>query len=235
MLQDFITGEPIDLVETRRKEKAEPYFQSIPLKERLKVKYVISDIYKPYIDFTKQFFPNAVNIIDSFHIMQAINHEFLKYIRKVIRNLHERDVLAREQRELEFHRKIEFRHSKDYLLLKRYYGMLLKNGKDIKIHSQPRFNKVLNRMMTTFDYFDWMFRLDSKLESMRALKEEYVSFNGKYAGNPSEARKALPDIIDKYRKCPYPMYHRIADMLETHSEEIINSFISKIIYYAITL
>ena len=225
VLQDFVTGEPIDLVETRRKEKAEPYFQKIPLKERQKVKYVISDMYKPYIDFTRQFFPNAVNIVDSFHVMQAINHEFLKYIRQVIRTLHERDELVHERRELEFHRKIEFRHSKDYLLLKKYYGMLLKNGKDLKVYSQPRFNKTLNRMMTTFDYFDWMYRIDPKLEHLKDLKEVYVSFNTRYAGKPSEARKALPELITKYRECPYAMYHRIADMLENHSEEIINSFI----------
>lgn len=225
VLQDFVTGESIDLVETRRKEKAEPYFLSIPLKERQKVKYIISDMYKPYMDFTRQFFPNAVNVVDAFHVIQAINHEFLKYIRHVIRSLHKKDVLEHERRELEFHRKIEFRHSKDYLLMKRYYGLLLKNSKDIKIYTQPRYNKYLNRMMNTFDYFDWMFHIDPKLEHLRNLKEIYISFNSKYTGNPSGARKALPEVIKKYRDCPYEMFHIIADMLETHSDQIINSFI----------
>ena len=48
VIQDFLTGESIDLVETRRKIKTESYFLSIPLKERQRVKYVISDMYKQY-------------------------------------------------------------------------------------------------------------------------------------------------------------------------------------------
>ena len=60
VVQDFVTGEAIDLVETRRKIKTEAYFLDIPLKERQRVKYVISDMYKQYLDYTKLYFSNAV-------------------------------------------------------------------------------------------------------------------------------------------------------------------------------
>lgn len=225
VIQDFVTGEAIDLVETRRKIKTESYFLGIPLKERQQVKYVISDMYKPYLEYTRLYFPNAVNIVDAFHVIQTINFEFLKYIRKLIKSIDEKDRDEHQRRIEEFHRKIDFKHSKDYLLLKKYHGMLLKNARSLKIYSQPRFNKVLNRMMTTYDYFEWMYKIDPNLENLRSLKEDYIAFNDKYAGNPNGAKNALPKLIEKYMTCPYPMYHSIADKLEENFDAIINSFI----------
>lgn len=225
VIQDFVTGEAIDLVETRRKIKTEPYFLDIPLKERQRVKYVISDMYKQYLDYTKLYFPNAVNIIDAFHVLQAINFEFLKYIRKLIRTIDEKDQLEHQRRVEEFHREIDFKHSKDYLLLKKYNWMLLKNARDLKIRTQPLLDKTLNRLMTTYDYFEWMFKIDPDLEHLRDLKELYVDFNTKYAGNPNGAKKVFPQLIARYKASPYAMYHKIASMLEENSDAIINSFI----------
>ena len=225
VIQDFVTGEAIDLVETRRKIKTEPYFLDIPLKERQRVKYVISDMYKQYLDYTKLYFPNAVNIIDAFHVLQAINFEFLKYIRRLIRTIDEKDQAEHQRRVEEFHREIDFKHSKDYLLLKKYYWMLLKNAKDLKVYTQPRLDKTLNRLMTTYDYFEWMFKIDPDLDHLRDLKELYVDFNMKYAGNPNGAKKVLPQVIARYKASPYPMYHKIAGMLEENFDAIINSFI----------
>lgn len=225
VIQDFLTGESVDLVETRRKIKTESYFLSIPLKERQRVKYVISDMYKPYLEYTKLYFPNAVNIVDAFHVIQMINFQFLKYIRKLIRSIDEKDHAEHRKREEEFHRELDFKHSKDYMLLKKYHGMLLKNGRDLKVYTQPKYNKILGRMMTTYDYLEWMYNIDPDLEHLRALKEVYIAFNIKYAGDPKGAKKALSQVIEKYRACKYSMYHDIADMLEENTDAIVNSFI----------
>ena len=116
-------------------------------------------------------------------------------------------------------------NAKKKLLLKKYHGLLLKNGRDLKIYTQPRYNKLLGRMMTTYDYFEWMYRIDPHLEHLRDLKEVYIAFNAKYAGDPKGAKKSLPQVIARYRTCEYAMYHRIADMLEENFDAIINSFI----------
>ena len=152
VIQDFLTGESIDLVETRRKIKTESYFLNIPLKERQRVKYVISDMYKQYLEYCKLYFPNAVSVIDAFHVIQTINFEFLKYIRKVIKTIDEKDRIEHQRRIEEFHRDVDFKHSKDYLLLKKYHGLLLKNGRDLKIYTQPRYNKLLGRMLLQNKY-----------------------------------------------------------------------------------
>lgn len=49
VIQDFHTGDPIDLLRSRRSNVTEPYFTSIPTEERFAVKYLISDMYNPYI------------------------------------------------------------------------------------------------------------------------------------------------------------------------------------------
>ncbi|MFR2290762.1 MAG: transposase [Mediterraneibacter faecis] len=47
----------------------EPYFTSIPTEERFAVKYLISDMYNPYISYVEKYFPNAVSVVDSCHSM----------------------------------------------------------------------------------------------------------------------------------------------------------------------
>lgn len=66
VIQDFHTGDPIDLLRSRRASVTEPYFASIPKEERYAVKYLISDMYNQYISYVDKYFPNAVAVVDSF-------------------------------------------------------------------------------------------------------------------------------------------------------------------------
>ena len=79
VIQDFYTGNPIDLLSSRKTNDTEPYFMSIPLEERAKVKYLISDMYNPYINWVNRYFPNAVSVVDSFHVIQWIIHKLDLY------------------------------------------------------------------------------------------------------------------------------------------------------------
>ena len=225
IIQDFETGEPLDMIPSRREEVTEPYFAGMSFKERSRVRYIISDMYRPYLAYIDKYFPNAVSVIDAFHVIQLINRSFLNYIRKVIRKLDQRDRDIHEKREQEFGRLLPFTHSRDYLILKKYNWMLLKNRSDLKIYPQPRFNKQFGRMMNTFDYINWIYSMDPAFEEMFNLKELYVSFNRKYAGMPKEARHALRDIIKIYRNSQYKMFRDISFTLEEFFEPIINSFI----------
>ena len=51
IIQDFHTGDPIDLLRSRRTNVTEPYFVSIPIEERNAVRYLISDMYNQYISY----------------------------------------------------------------------------------------------------------------------------------------------------------------------------------------
>ena len=85
VIQDFHTGDPIDLLRSRRTNVTEPYFTLIPIEERLKVRYLISDMYNPYIAYVEKYFPNAVSVVDSFHVIQWIVRLIDNYIRALIK------------------------------------------------------------------------------------------------------------------------------------------------------
>ena len=98
MIQDFATGEPIDLVINRRKE--------------------ITDMYRPYINYVDSYFPNAISVVDSFHMIKMITGRLQAYLRRILRNLHEKDEQRHAKLEQEFGRKIGFVHSREYYLVK---------------------------------------------------------------------------------------------------------------------
>ena len=85
VIQDFYTGNPIDLLRSRRTNVTEPYFASIPPAERNRVKYLISDMYNPYISYVEKYFPNAVPVVDSFHVIQWIIRSIDNYIRLLLK------------------------------------------------------------------------------------------------------------------------------------------------------
>lgn len=87
VIQDFYTGDPIDLLCSRRQNVTEPYFVSIPREERYQIKYLITDMYNPYIRYVDKYFSNAVPVVDSFHVLQSVITAIDKYIRQIIKNL----------------------------------------------------------------------------------------------------------------------------------------------------
>ena len=224
VLQDFVNNEPVDLVLSRRKEITEPYFSNIPFNERARVKYIVSDMYKPYQAYCDEYFPNAKPVIDSFHVIQMINWKFLKYIRSVIKKIDAEDKARHEKLQQNLHREIQFKHSKDYLLLKHYNWMLLKNRDKLKVYTESHYNPYLGRYMNTFDYFEWMFKIDRNFDEMRDLRERYARFNKLNAGDPKAARKQLKVIIEIYKHSRFEMYKEMAQTLETYFEPIILSF-----------
>ena len=98
VIQDFYTGDPIDLLRSRRSHVTEPYFASIPIEERKSVKYLLSDMYNPYIEYVNKYFPNAVSVVDSFHVVQWIIRSLDNYIRQMERQFRQRDQEREEQK-----------------------------------------------------------------------------------------------------------------------------------------
>ena len=195
VIQDFATGEPIDLVISRRKEITEPYFASIPRNERAKVKYLVTDMYQPYLNYVDTYFPNAISVVDSFHVIQMINRKIQEYIRRIIRKLNEKDEARHARLEQELGRRIGFVHSREYYIVKEFQWLILKNRSDIKYSSKAHFDHKFNCYMSIYDYEHELFKIDSNLAIFRDLKERYISFNNKYVGNHKAAASGLSEII----------------------------------------
>ena len=73
VLLDFNSQNVIDLLPSRRKYDLINYLSLIPREERLNVKVVSTDMWETYRIVTKLMFPNAVNSLDKFHLIQEFN------------------------------------------------------------------------------------------------------------------------------------------------------------------
>ncbi len=73
VLFDHDRKEIVDIIQSRQTAYLDEYFKVIPLKERSNVKYFISDMYDGYAHIHNRFFPNAIHIIDMFHVLSLFN------------------------------------------------------------------------------------------------------------------------------------------------------------------
>ena len=225
VIQDFHTGDPIDLLRSRRVNVTEPYFVSIPTEERNAVRYLISDMYNQYISYVDKYFPNAVPVVDSFHVIQWITRMIDNYIRQLLKKFRQRDRELEDQLSYEQQKPVSLPPSDEVYLLQKYRWLILASQSNIKYHSEPRMDSHFHCLMNTFDYEDALFRIDPKLKDFRDLKETYLQFNTRNAGNPIKAREELSELIIMYRTCGHEIFRDFGDLLEKYEDYIINSFI----------
>ena len=225
VIQDFHTGDPIDLLRSRRVNVTEPYFVSIPTEERNAVRYLISDMYNQYISYVDKYFPNAVPVVDSFHVIQWITRMIDNYIRQLLKKFRQRDRELEDQLSYEQQKPVSLPPSDEVYLLQKYRWLILASQSNIKYHSEPRMDSHFHCLMNTFDYEDSLFRIDPKLKDFRDLKERYLQFNTRNAGNPIKAREELSELIIMYQTCEHEIFRDFGDLLEKYEDYIINSFI----------
>lgn len=120
VIQDFHTGDPIDLLRSRRTSVTEPYFVSIPTEERNQVMYLISDMYNPYIAYVDKYFPHAVPVVDSFHVIQWITRSIDNYIRQLLKKYKQRDREYHDRLSYEQQRPVSLPPSDEVYLLQKY-------------------------------------------------------------------------------------------------------------------
>ena len=225
VLQDFHTGDPIDLLRSRKKDVTEPYFASIPLEERKQVRYLLSDMYNPYISFVDKYFPNAVPVVDSLHVVQWVIHAIDMYIRQLERKYRQRDRELQEERSAAAGRPVRLPESDEMYMLRKYRWLVLSNRENIVYRTELRMDPHFHRLMNTYDYEAQLFRIDPRLETLRDLKEKYIIFNKEYAGDPMKAATALEDLIDDYFHSGDSIFTDFASLLCRYKQPILNSFI----------
>lgn len=225
VIQDFYTGDPIDLVLTRINKDTEPYFVSIPREERCKVKYLISDMYAPYINYIDKYFPNAVSVVDSFHVIQWIVRKIEGYIRSLVKEYKQRD--KNEYIKTHPYEPVPkyLSPSREVYVLNNYRWLVLSNQNNITYYSQPTKEHFFNALMNTYDCEDELFRVSPRLRKLRDLKEMYITFNNRNYDKPMDARIELDELIDVYLNCGDSIFVEFAEVLIRNQEYILNSFV----------
>ena len=225
VIQDFYTGNPIDLLRSRRSTVTEPYFVSLPAEERNAVRYLLSDMYNPYLAFVDKYFPNAVPVVDSFHVVQWIVRSLDNYVRALLRKYRQRDRELEERKSAELQRPVTLPVSDEVYLLQKYRWLILANRDSLYYHTDARMDSHFHRLMNTYDYEDALFRIDKRLRTLRELKENYVRFNSRNAGQPLKARQELDELINDYFHSGEEMFVDFAQLLRKYTDPIINSFV----------
>lgn len=225
VIQDFYTGDPIDLLRSRRSDVTEPYFASIPVEERKAVRYLISDMYNPYISFVDKYFPNAVPVVDSFHVIQWIVRSIDNYIRSLIRQFRQRDRELEERKSEGLGGPVSLPTSDEVYLLQKYKWLVLSNQSNITYHPDPRMDRHFRCLMNTYDYEDALFRISPRLRTLRDLKELYIQFNIRNAGNTLQAGKEIDKLIALYKRSGDSIFIEFAGLLFRFRAPIINSFV----------
>jgi transposase len=182
-------------------------------------------MYNQYIDYVDKYFPNAVSVVDSFHVIQWIIRLIDNYMRQLLKKFRQRDREREEQLSYEEQRPISLPPSDEVYLLKKYRWLVLSNQSNITYHTDPRMDSHFHCLMNTYDYEDALFRVDPKLQDFRDLKETYIQFNARNAGNPIEARKELDELIPLYQSSDHEIFRDFGNLLEKYKDYIINSFI----------
>ena len=176
VIQDFHTGDPIDLLRSRRTNVTEPYFAALPMEERAAVKYLISDMYNQYIAYVDKYFPNAVPVVDFFHVIQWIIRKIDNYIRQLLKKYRLRDRQLQDKLSQQQQKPVSLSVSDEVYMLQKYRWLILSNQSNILYHSDLRMDSHFHVLMNTYDYESWLFRIDPKLQDYRDLKELYREF-----------------------------------------------------------
>lgn len=225
VIQDFHTGDPIDLLISRRMDVTEPYFANIPIEERNKVRYLISDMYNPYISFVDKYFPHAVPVVDAFHVIQWITHKIELFIRELLKYYRQKDREREESLSRDRSMPISVQPSHEVYLLQKYRWLILMNQSSITYHDDYRMDRHFRYMMNTYDYERRLFDINPRLKKLRDFKELYIRFNERNAGNPLKAAEEIEDLIDFYFECDDRIFVDFAALLVKFKQPILNSFV----------
>lgn len=226
MILDDITGDPIDILPSRRKDYLIDYFLKIPLEERQKVKYVSTDMYETYRQVVHQVMENALVCADAFHVSKEIHTKMEKVRVRVMNRYAERDRQAKKEKKMK-----KGESSDEYYLLKYFHWLLYKKSdakdKNGNLLLDPKavgkYNKHFKKVMNFAQLLDLILSIDEELTEAYNLKNEFNDF---YAVNTYDtAETALRKLIKAFRNSNIKEMKECGTTLANWSREIINSFI----------
>lgn len=227
IIMDFSTGQIIDMLPNRKDNVTSTYFTSISKQERDNVKYLICDMYNPYINFVGKYFKNAIVIVDSFHVIQWLINNIRNYLNSLKKKFKEQDknrLLINNDLNNKSYKSIE--ECKELYLLNNFSFFVLSNVTNIKYSHQRKYNRKFKMYLDTYQLENLFFDIDPNLKKIRDLKEIYIKFNNTNFNSLDETRNSLESIINLYFQSEFSIFKDFATLLSTYKEQIVNSFIN---------
>ena len=150
------TGQTIDIVEDRKLLSLLQYFSYYSFNARKSVKFIVIDMYSPYVSSIKKMFPNAQIIIDTFHLIQLISRSLNKTRIKAMKN-----------------------NKAVYNKMKRYWKLILKDRSELNYSKWKKFT-CFPHFMTEIDVVNYILDQSAELnatyykyqELLQSIKEK---------------------------------------------------------------
>jgi len=190
-----------DILDSRNKNYLSSFIVNKSREERHNVKYVTIDMWEPYRDVAKSFFPNAIIAVDPFHVIEHLCNDF-------------------DNLRISLMKQCPY-NSNGYYLLKKWNWLLTTDNVNLdnpRVYNH-RFQTSLNRRDLLTLIIDTFPILGEAYE----LKEYYRAFNRD--STYEEALAKYDNIIRMFKDSRIPQYNEFISILETWRNEILNSFI----------
>lgn len=194
-----ITGQTIDIIEDRRLDNLIKYFFYYDYKARNKVKFIVIDMYSPYISLIKKMFPNAKIIIDKFHLTQLISRSLNKTRIRVMN-----------------------KDKKNHRKLKRYWRLILKDRDELDYSKWKKY-RCFDYLMTQSDVVNYLINTDEELKqtyllyqdilycfkkkNFNKLKESLLNINPKISNYMKTSIKTLREFLPYIKNTFENKYH----------------------------
>jgi transposase len=225
VLMDFDSGQVIDILKDRYIDTCDAYFYSIPKEERLKVKYIISDMYDNYIHFPEKYFHNAETIIDGFHIISWLNDRISTYINSVKKEYQRKDEERLKKKNHDFNYSYKtIKPCKEVLLCDHYKWILLSKENHIKYTFERKWIDECKAYLDTYQLENEYMKLDSQFPIIKKLKDLFFEFDDYALSHPGEAVEKLNNLIKVYETSEQEIFIRFAHVLSKHFKFIIKSY-----------
>lgn len=150
-LCDGLTGQTIDIVEDRKLLSLIRYFGRYSHNAIKRVKYIVIDMYSPYISLIKNIFPNALIIIDTFHIIQLIS-----------RALNKTRIMIMKKDKVNYNK------------LKRYWRLLLKSRDELNYEKWKKY-ACFNKFITKSDVVNYIINTNIELKNTYDVYQNLLS------------------------------------------------------------
>ena len=190
-----------DIPDSRSKMNLSLYLSGFPKEQRCKVKYVTIDMWEPYKDAAKTYFPNCIIAVDPFHVVKHLHSNF-------------------DRLRIDLMNQCEY-SSNAYYLLKRWSRLLVTDN--VNLDNERVYNRRFHTWLNRRDLKDMLFDSFPVLKQSYELKESYRRMNREYSYE--EAAAHYDKISDRFRRCGITQYEEFTNILFTWKEEILNSFL----------
>lgn len=202
VITDFWTGSIVDVIKNRQQSYLISYFSKISLAERGNVRFFISDMNETYREIKRLYFPKAVHIVDTFHVVKLFTQATQRIRISAMKALDQK--------------------SYEYAFLKSHWKLFLKKRKFIE--DQPIYHKKDDEETTTLKMVDRCLDLFPELRAIYNLKEDFLAYTK--GVSQSKASNFIDYFIKRAKDSANAEIQKLGRTLESWRQEIVNSLIA---------